>query len=307
MPKAPVTARAVHANRGIEAAYRRELQRRIAEMHASCEYWLSAAYRKEPPRIAALVERAQDALCRAGVRHRPTVDFDTIARLPPAPILMPYFRCIQPAREFAQDATPAQRIKKVLAELGRRWVGKFEEWAPKIAEAYLRKSYKASDSAMRQALKDAGWSVDFTMTPAVRDAFEASLAENVGLIRSIPAQYLQQVEGVVMRSYSAGRDLATMVKDLRELYPAASKRAELIARDQSNKANAVVNRTRQMELGITEAIWMHSHAGKTPRPSHVKANGTRYKVAEGCLIDGKYSQPGEEINCRCTSRPVLPI
>ena len=55
------------------------------------------------------------------------------------------------------------------------------------------------------------------MTPAVRDAFNASLAENVGLIKSIPEKYLQQVEGVVMRSYSAGRDLETMVKELKTL------------------------------------------------------------------------------------------
>ena len=74
--------------------------------------------------------------------------------------------------------------------------------------------FKASDSAFRQALKEAGWSVEFKMTPAVRDAFNASLEENVGLIRSIPEKYLQQVEGTVMRSYSAGRDLATMVKEL---------------------------------------------------------------------------------------------
>ena len=112
--------------------------------------------------------------------------------------------------------------------------------------------------------------------------------------------------GVILNSKSY-RDWETMVKELKTLYPAASHRAELIARDQSNKANAVVNRTRQMELGITEAIWMHSHAGKTPRPDHVAADGKRYKIAEGCLISGKYIQPGEEINCRCASRPVLPI
>ena len=82
---------------------------------------------------------------------------------------------------------------------------------------------------------------------------------------------------------------------------------ELIARDQSNKANAVVSRARQLELGITDAIWMHSHAGKNPRKDHVAANGKRYKIAEGCLISGEYIQPGEEINCRCTSRPILPI
>jgi SPP1 gp7 family putative phage head morphogenesis protein len=265
MPVKPKTARAVHANRGIEAKYRKALQRMIADMHGSVEYWLKAAYNKAPPRMAGLVEQAQDA------------------------------------------ASPSQRIRKILDELARRWIAKFDEYAPKLAEAYLQGMYKASDSAFRQALKEAGWTVEFKMTPAVRDAFNASLTENVGLIRSIPGQYLQQVEGVVMRSYGAGRDLASMVKDLQKLYPAASHRAELIARDQSNKANAVVNRARQMELGITEAIWMHSHAGKNPRPDHVAADGKRYLIAQGCKIDGEYIQPGEEINCRCTSRPVLPI
>lgn len=265
MARQPKTCKAVPANRGLEAKYRKALQRMIAEMHGSVEYWLTAAYRKDPPRMAALVEQAQDA------------------------------------------ASPAQRIRKILDELARRWTKRFDDYAPKLAEAYLQGMFKASDSAFRQALKEAGWSVEFKMTPAVRDAFNASLEENVGLIRSIPEKYLQQVEGTVMRSYAAGRDLSTMVKELKQLYPAASHRAELIARDQSNKANAVVNRARQMELGVTEAIWMHSHAGKNPRPDHVAANGKRYKIAEGCKISGEFIQPGFAVNCRCTSRPVLPI
>lgn len=209
--------------------------------------------------------------------------------------------------DMAEDASPSRTIKRLLDALAKRWLKKFDDAAPKIADAYLKSMFKTSDSAMRQALKDAGWTVNFKMTPAVRDAFNASLAENVGLLRSIPEKYFQQVEGVVMRSYADGRDLETMTKALRKLYPITQRRAELIARDQSNKANAVVNRTRQLELGITEAIWMHSHAGKTPRPDHVAANGKVYKIAEGCKISGEYIQPGEEINCRCTSRPVLPF
>lgn len=261
MPKKPKTLRAIHANRGVEVAYRRDLERLIDEMSASVEYWITAAYRKAPPRMA----------------------------------------------DLAQDASPAATAIAYMKDLAKRWIKRFDETAPKIAESYLRKAFKATDSAMRQALKDAGWSVEFKMTPAIRDAFKASLAENVGLIRSIPEQYLTQVEGIVMRSYANGRDLETMVKELRGRYPITQRRAELIARDQSNKANAVVSRARQLELGITEAIWMHSHAGKNPRKDHVAANGKRYKIAEGCLISGEYIQPGEEINCRCTSRPILPI
>lgn len=207
---------------------------------------------------------------------------------------------------LAEDASPVKAIRKQLRELAARWIKRFDSAAPKIAEAYLKGSFKATDSAMRQALKSAGWSVEFEMTPAMREAFDAKLVENVGLIRSIPAEYLQQVEGIVMRSYAAGRDLETMTKALRRLYPAASNRAVLIARDQSNKANAVVTAARQTELGIVEAIWLHSHGGKHPRPDHVAANGKRYKVAEGCLISGKYIYPGEEINCSCVARSVLP-
>lgn len=255
----PKTVRAVHANRGIASRYRKQMQRLIAEMVASVEYWLAAGYNKTPPILAA-------------------------------------------------DAAPSQKIKRVLEDLAKRWVAKFDESAPKIAEAYLQSIFKASDSSFRAALKAAGWAVEFKMTPAIRDAFEASLAENVGLIKSIPERYLQQVEGVVMRSYASGRDLQTMTKELRQIYPEVARRAELIARDQSNKANAVVNRARQMELGITEAIWMHSHAGKNPRPDHVAANGKKYNIAEGCEVrKGEFIQPGEEINCRCTSRAVLPI
>jgi SPP1 gp7 family putative phage head morphogenesis protein len=261
MPPKPKVCRAVHANRGIEARYRRALADRIAEMQGSLEYWITAACRKSPSRVGML----------------------------------------------AQDASPSQSMRKMLDALAKRWIANFDEWAPKIADVYVRSAFKATDSAFRQALKDSGWSVDFKMTPAMRDALNASIAENVNLIKSIPEQYLRQVDGVVMRSYSLGRDLETMVAELRQLYPVTAKRAELIARDQSNKANAVVNRTRQMELGITDAVWMHSHAGKNPRPDHVAANGKQYKIAAGCLISGKYIQPGEEINCRCTSRAVLPI
>ncbi len=206
----------------------------------------------------------------------------------------------------AQDASPAKEINKRLRAIAKRWLKRFDEAAPKIAEAYVTRAFKASDSAFRMALKDAGFAIKFNVTPAMRDAFNASLAENVGLIRSIPEEYLLKVGGIVNRAYLAGRDLQTMTKQIRKLYPVTKDRAELIARDQSNKANAVVIRTRQLQLGLTEAIWMHSHGGKVPRPDHVAANGKRYKIAEGCLISGEYIQPGEKINCRCTSRAIIP-
>jgi hypothetical protein len=205
---------------------------------------------------------------------------------------------------IAQDASPVQIVKKIFARLAKYWLDRFNTKADEIANYHVGRMFQTSDKSLQQSLKDAGWAVDFKMTKEMKDALNASMAENVGLIKSIPAQLLPQVEGIVMRSYSSGRDLSTMVDDIRALHPVSQRRAALIARDQSNKANAVVNRTRCLELGITEAKWMHSSAGKKPRASHVKAHGTVFDIARGCKIDGDYIQPGELINCLPDYSPI---
>ena len=209
---------------------------------------------------------------------------------------------------LATDSTPAEQMQFEFRKLAERWQGKFDDMAPKVAEAFLKNQFRGTSAAMRMALREAGWSIEFTMTPAMRDAFEASLAENVGLIKSIPAQYLQEVEGIVMRNYAAGRDLKSMAAEIRGRYHVAANRAVLISRDQSNKCSAVVQRARQLEIGIKQGIWMHSHAGKEPRRSHVAMNGKIYEVDKGMYDpDVKaFIFPGQLINCRCTSRSVLP-
>ena len=242
--------------------------------------------------IQALYHKRMDSLVRE--MHKSVLHWLSTAYAPPV----------------ALDAKPGfKALRRELRDLAKRWEKRFDDAAPKIAAAYVKSTFKATDSAMRQALKDAGWSVQFEMTPAMRELYEATLAENIGLIRSIPQQYLQQVEGIAMRSFTAGRDLHQMVADLNMRYPKAANRTVLIARDQNNKATSVVTRARRLELGITEAVWMHSHAGKTPRPTHVAMDGKRYKVSEGMWDsdEEKYVHPGELINCRCTSRAVLPF
>jgi uncharacterized protein with gpF-like domain len=211
----------------------------------------------------------------------------------------------------AMDATPSKVMLARFRALAKKWQKHFEQQAPKIADAYLKGSFKATDSAMRMALKDTGIAVKFKMTPAMRDAFNATLEENVGLIKSIPQRYLSQVEGIVTRSYASGRDLETMVKEIRALYPKAQNSAVLIARDQSNKANSVVENARRLEIGITQALWLHSGGGKHPRASHVRAAGQIYNIRKGCPIRNEkgqieYIQPGQKINCRCVSRSVIP-
>lgn len=256
--KKPKTARAVRANAGVEAAYRRRLDALVDDMSRSVTYWVEAAYKANPPRMA-------------------------------------------------QDALPSKELQKRLRELSKRWLARFDDMAQRIAEQFVTSSRRATDTAFAASLKAAGWTVEFRMTPAMRDALNATIGENVALIRSIPQQYLLEVEGIVMRGFSQGRDLKQISDALQKRYGITKRRAALIARDQSNKLTATVVKARRLELGITKAIWQHSHAGKEPRPSHVAADGKEFDIAKGCYIDGEWIQPGQMVNCRCTSRTVLPF
>ncbi len=207
---------------------------------------------------------------------------------------------------LAMDASPAKELQGTMRRLSRRWQRNFDKGAPDLAAWFAQNSADRTDAALRGVLKRAGFSVGFKMTAAANDVIQATTFENVSLIRSIAQQHLAKVEGIVMRSVSQGRDLKTLTDQLEEEFAITRRRAVLIARDQTNKAHATIEKTRQTELGITEAVWCHSRGGKHPRASHVAYDGKRYNIRDGALIDGRRIWPGTEIWCRCYSKAVLP-
>lgn len=209
---------------------------------------------------------------------------------------------------IAQDAMPSKVLEKTVRDLASRWRKKFEDAAPKLAKYFSTSIQGRSDTALRSILKDAGIAIQFQQTPAMKDILNAAIAEQVGLIKSIPEKYLGDVQGMVMRSVQTGRDLETLSKDLRKAYGVTRRKASLIARDQNNKATSSMLRARQVELGIKQARWRHSHAGKKPRPTHVKMDNKLYYVSKGMWdsAEKRYVFPGELINCRCTSQSILP-
>jgi SPP1 gp7 family putative phage head morphogenesis protein len=208
---------------------------------------------------------------------------------------------------IAMDATSSKELEYELRTLGRRWRKSFEDMADGLGNYFAKSVATRSDAALRKIMKDAGWTVRLKMTEAMRDVLNATVEENVSLIRSIPQQFHYQVEGLVMRSVAAGRDLGTLKSELETRFKITRKRAELIARDQNNKATNQLARVRQIEMGIEEAVWMHSHAGKQPRPTHKKNHGRTFDLAKGWYDPAvqKHILPGELINCRCTSKPIV--
>lgn len=260
-PKATETIlRPIHPNAGIAAHYQRRLDALIQAMAKSVEFWLTATYRQNEPRIA-------------------------------------------------QDETPADALRRSMRELSKRWLKRFDDMAGKMAVHFAQSVEARSTGAMKKILKDGGWTVQFQITPAMRDVMDATVHQNVALIKSIPAQYLEQVEGIVMRGVQNGRDLGIVSEELQKRLGVTRRRAALISRDQNNKATAAFNKVRQTELGLTEAIWVHSGGGHEARPSHQKAGRekVRYSIKDGWYDphEGRNIQPGELINCKCIGRPVI--
>ena len=208
--------------------------------------------------------------------------------------------------EMAQDAGPARELQGTMRRLSKRWMKNFDEAAPQMAKWFATTAADRSDAALEGILRKAGFSIEFKLTDEARDVLNATNFENVSLIRTIAQQHLAEVEGLVMRAASQGRDLKGLTEDLFKRYDITRNRAIFIARDQNNKATATITRVRQQGLGITEAIWRHSRGGKHPRESHVKFSGQKYEIAKGAYLDGKWVWPGTEINCRCVSRSVIP-
>lgn len=253
----PKTLRAIHANVGVEVAYRKSLREILNEIHADVLSEIVAEY--------SVYEA-----------------------------------------EIAQDINIALVLQKLFKRLTGRWQRRLDDLGPQVAKIFAKGATSHTERAMMQAFKRAGFTVRFSMSERVEQETEAVIGENVGLIKSIGSQYLEDVQQVVWQSIKAGHDMHTLSKTLHAKYDISKRRADFIAHDQNNKAKAVIERERRLELGIKTAIWQHSRAGKKPRISHVHANGKEFDVEQGMYIDGEWIQPGELINCNCTSRAVIP-
>lgn len=208
--------------------------------------------------------------------------------------------------QLAQDASPARVLRAAMRRMSRRWERKFEALGDKLGTWFATAASERVDTDLKAILRDAGFTVRFKATAAQNDAFQAVIGDNVALIRDVADKHLAAVEGAVMRSVQAGRDLAALTDDLESIVGVTRRRAARIARHQNNLATATMTRVRQQELGLKKARWRHSAGGKTPRPDHVKFSGQLYEVAKGAYLEGKWTWPGVEPGCRCVSEMYIP-
>ena len=209
---------------------------------------------------------------------------------------------------MGEDASPARMMQKVLGRIFRYWMRRWSDKARKIAEDFVRNSARHTTSSYQQAFKDAGFTVKMDPSRAQNDVVQALIAENVSLIRTIPEKYFGEVTGLVQRSISMGRDLAFLTDELEKRYKVTRRRADLIARDQANKATEAIKRVESERLGVKVGIWVHVPGKYTSRATHKAMNGKPFLLSEG-MYDSEVKRkvlPGELVACQCTYRDFVP-
>lgn len=125
---------------------------------------------------------------------------------------------------------------------------------------------------------------------------QAANMENVSYIQSIPSNYHDKVETVILQGVRRGKSVGEISDELQNIYKVTRNRAKFIARDQAGSLVADMTKARHQAAGLEYFVW--STAGDSAvRSTHKAYDGIRFKWSEGAggLL------PGEDFGCRCTA------
>jgi uncharacterized protein with gpF-like domain len=226
------------------------------------------------------------------------------------------------------DGSWTDEILKSIRSVSQRFTSPlFEAQIQRVAATTISRAEADNAEDFRDSINKAV-GIDFqliTKPKGMTDYLEASTAENVNLIKSIPADYFKKVETIVLGGMKDGLAPTTIAKQIQEETGASARRAKLIARDQVSQLNSDLTRQRQTAAGIVhykvqdadDVRVSGNPSGKYPN-AKISCWGIArqdigygpgvYKVAEGATWKGVTNlHPGKHHPlCRCVGIAMIP-
>ena len=218
--------------------------------------------------------------------------------IPALPSLISEVEQLYPAPLRKDDFSDS--LKRLINTVIQAIKGKVEETiaASKVFGAQIANYNKRQFDRMANSV----FGIDiFIDQPWLLDQLKLFGSQNAQLIRSLPAQELDQVAQIIERGLQEGSRFHSMTQDIQETFGVTRRRAKLIARDQTSKLNASLTKLRQQELGVEEYIWQTA-GDERVRPTHRAHDGKKFRWDQPPKDTGN---PGTDINCRCVAVPVL--
>ena len=187
----------------------------------------------------------------------------------------------------------------------------FGRLARKATKRMIDRTARNSAITLGMSLSEmgAGLKIDAKqISPRLADIMTASTNQAASLIKLIPAKYLTDVQGAVMRSIVSGKGLTDLRPFLEKQYDGDVRHARFVAMDQTRKAYSNMTASRMKDVGVKEFEWLHVGGSKEPRQLHIDLSGKVFKLDDPPFIGRMYGEdvhglPGDLPGCRCKMRP----
>lgn len=132
---------------------------------------------------------------------------------------------------------------------------------------------------------------------------EQAALRNASLIQGMADDLLKRVAQETTTALIAGQSVAQLQPRLKRQLEIADARSRLIARDQTSKLTADLNRIRHEQAGVDKYIWRTSQDERVRR-RHQELEGKVYKYGEPTGAE-EGLPPGQPIQCRCVAQGVV--
>lgn len=143
-------------------------------------------------------------------------------------------------------------------------------------------------------------------TDGLNSFTNAKTLQSTDMIQKLRDETIVAYKANVLRRMSAGADLRDLFDQVRKQTKVESRKADLIARNELKAFNAELSKKRAQNVGITKAVWQTAEDERV-RDCHKSLNGKEYEIGKGLKdpCTGEMIEPGEQINCRCISLPIV--
>lgn len=146
----------------------------------------------------------------------------------------------------------------------------------------------------------------------INNVLEPIIENNVNLITNLADEVMFKVKESVYESITANDNTKSLYNRILNLENITSKRAKLIARDQTAKIFSDINIYNQQQSGIEYFLWQTANDERvsTGKGGHKQLHNKIYKYNDKSnypIIDAKGTKglPAQRVNCRCTAIPVV--
>lgn len=129
--------------------------------------------------------------------------------------------------------------------------------------------------------------------------------EQVVLITSLPIEAAERVHKFAVESITGGVRSKSFAADIAKSGDVAMSRATMIARTETSRTAATIQRARATSIGSEGYVWRTARDSDV-RPSHKKMEGVFVAWTSPPTLDNLTGHAGCLPNCRCWSDPLIP-